>query len=119
MLNLDTHILIFALADELDKREKTLLSKNLWSISAVVLWELEKLFQLGRINLDIHDSEVSRTLSKLHIWPIDLQVCKQLRALDFKSDPADELIAATSLVHEVPLLTRDQKIRKSKIVPLA
>jgi len=119
MLNLDTHILIFALADELEKREKSLLSKNLWSISAVVLWELEKLFQLGRINLDIHDSEVARTLSKLHIWPIDLQVCKKLRSLDFKSDPADELIAATSLVHDIPLLTRDRKIMKSKIVPLA
>jgi PIN domain nuclease of toxin-antitoxin system len=119
MLNLDTHVLIFALADQLETRERTLLSKNLWSISAVVLWELEKLFQLGRVNLDIHDSEVSRVINKLHIWPIDLQVCKALRSLDFKSDPADELIAATSLVHEIPLLTRDRKIRKTKIVPLA
>lgn len=38
---------------------------------------------------------------------------------DFKSDPADEIIAATSLVHRVPLLTRDRKIKKSKIVPFA
>lgn len=35
------------------------------------------------------------------------------------SDPADELIAATSLVHNVPLLTRDAKLRRSKVVPLA
>jgi hypothetical protein len=39
--------------------------------------------------------------------------------LDFGSDPADELIGATGLFHEVPLLTRDGKIRKSTVVPLA
>ena len=32
---------------------------------------------------------------------------------------ADELIAATSIVNQVPLLTRDKKIRKSRLVPLA
>jgi predicted nucleic acid-binding protein len=36
-----------------------------------------------------------------------------------ESDSADELIAATSVVHRVPLLTRDRKILKSKVVPLA
>jgi predicted nucleic acid-binding protein len=29
------------------------------------------------------------------------------------------LIAATSVVHDVPLLTRDRRIRRSKVVPLA
>jgi PIN domain nuclease of toxin-antitoxin system len=42
-----------------------------------------------------------------------------LAALDFKSDPADELIAATSLTYRVPLLTRDARIRTSKLVPFA
>ncbi len=40
-------------------------------------------------------------------------------ALDFKSDPADELIAATSIVRSVPLVTRDKRMRRSRIVPLA
>ena len=31
----------------------------------------------------------------------------------------DEIIAATSVVYNVPLLTRDRVIRGSKIVPLA
>jgi PIN domain nuclease of toxin-antitoxin system len=39
--------------------------------------------------------------------------------LDFKSDPADELIAATSLTYQVPLLTRDDRIRTSKLVTFA
>jgi len=30
-----------------------------------------------------------------------------------------ELIAATSVVHNVPLLTRDPKLRASRMVPLA
>ena len=33
--------------------------------------------------------------------------------------PADEIISATSLVHRVPLLTRDRKMRRSKLVPTA
>lgn len=39
--------------------------------------------------------------------------------LDFDSNPADELIAATSVVHNVPLMTRDRKLKRSKVVPLA
>jgi len=39
--------------------------------------------------------------------------------LDFRGDPADETIAATSLVHNVPLVTRDRVILSSKVVPLA
>jgi PIN domain nuclease of toxin-antitoxin system len=40
-------------------------------------------------------------------------------ALDFRGDPADEIIAATSVVHHVSLVTRDRQIRRSKLVPLA
>jgi len=47
------------------------------------------------------------------------EICARMRTLDFRSDPADELICATSMVYEVPLLTRDEKIRKSSVVPLA
>ena len=53
------------------------------------------------------------------LWPLDLAVCRTSTRLDFRSDPADELIAATSVVHKVPLLTRDARLRKSKVVPLA
>jgi PIN domain nuclease of toxin-antitoxin system len=48
-----------------------------------------------------------------------LEVVRALRRLDFESDPADEIIAATSLVHRTPLLTRDRKLLKSRVVPLA
>jgi PIN domain nuclease of toxin-antitoxin system len=53
------------------------------------------------------------------VWPLTLDVCRAIRQLDFRSDPADEIIAATSLVHRVPLVTRDGKMRKSRRVPLS
>ena len=118
MINLDTHILIFALAGSLKARERAALAENNWSISAIVLWELAKLVELGRLDLDLDDPEVVRTLSRLHVWPLDLAIAKQSTRLDIDGDPADEIIAATSVVHRVPLLTRDQGLRQSKLVPL-
>lgn len=119
MLNLDTHILIHALSGDLTKAEEKLLAKEEWTISSIVLWEISKLTQLGRIAVDLHDPDFVRAVTKLRVWPITLNICQVLRLLDFKSDPADEIIAATSVVHEVPLVTRDERIRSSKMVPLA
>lgn len=119
MLNLDTHVLLRALCGELSPRERRLLSSHSWSISAIVLWEVSKLSQLGRISLDITSPELALALSKIHVWPLDLAVCRAIHRLDFRGDPADEIIAATSLVHNVPLVTRDRRILKSRSVPLA
>lgn len=119
MINLDTHILVFALAGDVTARERRLLAGNSWSVCAIVFWEFATLVQLERIDVDLDDAEVVRTLSRLHVWPLDLAVSLQSTRLDFRGDPADELIAASSVVHRVPLLTRDRKIRGSKIVPFA
>jgi PIN domain nuclease of toxin-antitoxin system len=119
MLNLDTHILLRALKGDITPAERRILSRDTWSISSIVLWEIAKLAQLGRIDIDLDDPELNRTLARLYQWPISLDVCKAIVRLDFRGDPADELIASTSLVHNVPLLTRDTHIRRSKLVPLA
>jgi len=119
MLNLDTHVLLHALAAQLTPRETQLLSTEPWSISAIVLWEICKLVELGRIDVDLDDVEFVRALRRIHTWPLTLEICREIRALDFRSDPADEIIAATSIVHRVPLVTRDRTIRKSRLFPLA
>jgi PIN domain nuclease of toxin-antitoxin system len=119
MLNLDTHILVHALRDDLTSAERRLLSRDSWSISAIVLWELAKLSQLKRLSIDLDSPDFTRILARIRIWPLDLAVCRRTMTLDFRGDPADEIIAATSILHRVPLLTRDRQIRRSKLVPLA
>jgi len=119
MLNLDTHVLLHAVAGKLTAREEKLLRSDRWSISAIVLWEIAKLAELGRLATDLDDPDVARVLASLKIWPLTAEIALASTRLDVTSDPADEIIAATSLVHHVPLVTRDSKLRKSRIVPLA
>ncbi|MCB0325255.1 MAG: type II toxin-antitoxin system VapC family toxin [Bdellovibrionales bacterium] len=118
MLNLDTHILIDALIGDLSKKEEKALAAHEWCISSIVLWEISKLNQIGRIELDILSLDFSRVLSQVRVVELTPQICDASTRLDFSSDPADELIAATSVVHAVPLVTRERAIRTSKLVPL-
>ena len=119
MLNLDTHVLLHAVAGSLTPREDRLLRADSWGISGIVLWEIAKLAQLKRIDLDLQDREVLTVLERIHVWPISVEIARVSTTLDVRVDPADELIAATSIVHRVPLVTRDRKLRRSGLVPLA
>src|SRR5438128_720425 len=65
MLNLDTHILLYALAGELTARERRLLSGDSWSISAISLWEITKLAQLGRVEIHLEGTVRPATLEEL------------------------------------------------------
>jgi len=119
MLNLDTHILLHALAGNLTTAENNLLASDTWGISDIVIWEISKLVQLKRIVVDLNDPVLTQLLANIQVWPITLEVCRQIHKLDFRGDPADEIIAATSMQHGVPLVTRDAIIRKSRVVPFA
>jgi PIN domain nuclease of toxin-antitoxin system len=119
MLNLDTHILLHAVSGDLTAREAKRLAAEPWGISAIVLWEIAKLAQLKRISMDLADPAVVRVLSAVHVWPLTLDIARVSTALDVQVDPADELIAATSIVHRVPLVTRDRKLRSSRLIQLA
>lgn len=119
MLNLDTHVLLYAVTGALKPREARLLRERRWSASAIVLWEVAKLAQLGRIAVDLADVDVVRVLARVHIWPLTREIALASTRLDVRGDPADEIIAATSVVHKIPLLTRDRALLRSKIVPLA
>jgi|SRR5436853_7484636 len=76
MLNLDTHVLLQAVGGRLSASETRLLRNDRWSISAIVLWEVAKLAQLGRIELDLDDAEVVRTLARVHLWPITREIAR-------------------------------------------
>src|SRR4029453_16192509 len=107
MLNLDTHVLLHALAGSLTPRERSLVEREPWSISTIVLWEIGKLAELGRIEGDLDSPGLTRP------------VVRAIPPLDFESDPTEKIIAATSVVHRVPLVTRDRRIGASRVVPLA
>ncbi len=119
MLNVDTHVFLFALSGELTAKERRLLSSTAWSVSAIVLWEIAKLASLGRIDVDLDTPAVAAALRQTTIWPLTAEICLASVRLDVRSDPADEIIGATSVVHRLPLLTRDRKLRASKEIPLA
>jgi PIN domain nuclease of toxin-antitoxin system len=119
MLNLDTHILLYAVTGALRPVESKMLRTQPWSISAIVLWEIAKLVQLDRIEVDLDDRQVARALRSVHLWPITVEIAKMSTRLDVPGDPADELIGATSIVHGVPLVTRDRGLRRSRKIPLA
>ena len=84
-----------------------------------MLRELAKLRQLGRIDLDLDGPEFARAIARLHKWPLTLDVAVASNRLDFRSNPADEIAVAASVVHNVPLLTRDRELRGFKVVPVA
>lgn len=119
MLNLDTHIVIHFLNEGLTDRERDAIISEGAAISDIVLWELAKLQQKGRASVDLESALFQSFLQRLIVFPITPQIARASTQLDFTADPADEIIAATSIVERIPLLTRDRRIRRSKIVPFA
>src|SRR3989449_9528135 len=76
--------LLHPVRGDLPRRESALLSRETWSISAIVLWEIGKLAQLGRIAVNLDDPELVRALTRLHTWPLSLDVCRAIRDLDVR-----------------------------------
>lgn len=119
MLNLDTHMVVHFLAGQLTTSELRAVAGKELAVSDIVLWELAKLVRMGRLNMDLGSHIFLNFLNRLTVFPITLEIARQSTQLDFSSDPAGEIISATSVVEQIPLLTRDRRIRKSRVVPLA
>lgn len=119
MLNLDTHIAVDLLDGSLKDKELLLVSSQPLAISAIVLWELAKLVQLRRLAIDLDSVEFKTFLRSIAVIPLNREIAVVSTHLDIQSDPADEIIAATSIVERIPLLTRDKRLLKSKMVPFA
>lgn len=117
MLNLDTHIVVSLLNGDLSKKEHQRIVSDSLAISDIVLWELSKLIQLRRLDLDLQDRAFTAFLRSVTVFPITIEIAFTSTRLDFTSDPADEIIAATSIVENAPLITRDRRILRSKMVP--
>lgn len=119
MLNLDTHIVVSLLNRTLTAVEYERVADEELGVSDIVLWELAILVDRGRVALDLDAPAFRSFIESVKVFPITLAIAHQSTQLDFDSDPADEIIAATSIVENIPLLTRDRRIRRSKKVPFA
>jgi PIN domain nuclease of toxin-antitoxin system len=120
MLNLDTNVLIAVVEESLRADEAAVMHRDdQWAISPVVLWEIAKLSKAGRIRISLDDSRMAEFLNFIQVLPLTVEVARASQRLDFASDPADEIIAATSVVHRAPLVTRDARMLNSLVVPLA
>lgn len=119
MLNLDTHIVVSLLNRTLTAEEYRRIADEELGVSDIALWELAMLANRGRVALDLNAHAFRIFIESAKVFPITLEIARQSTRLDFTSDPADEIIAATSIVEEIPLMTRDRRIRRSKMVPFA
>lgn len=119
VINLDTHILVHLIGGTLRPAEAEVLGSDELCISSMVVWEIMMLRNKGRLGVDLDDETLNPILEELTVHAIDVEVVRCSHDLDFRSDPADHFIAATSIVHDAPLLTRDRVIRASAVVPLA
>jgi PIN domain nuclease of toxin-antitoxin system len=102
--------------DSADRRGEAL------AVSAVTLMELAVLFGAGSTRGRVPARELLATLGasdELRIVPLDIEVATEVAALgDALRDPVDRTIVATARVHRLTLVTSDQRIIESKLVPV-
>jgi PIN domain nuclease of toxin-antitoxin system len=121
---LDTHAWLWLiLGDSRAERIKNLPGDSTFGISSISLWETILLHQKNRIKLHIPPQEfINSYTESIGIQIIDLSKPILLELLQlppsFHDDPADRMITATALYHQVTLITADQKIIQSDIKSL-
>ena len=119
MILLDTHIWIWWV------HEDSRLSKDRISwidsqtegigVSAISCWEIAKLVEYKRIELPCPIKEwLKQALNYPGVQLLELspEISVQSTELpgEFHRDPSDQIIVATAMIHQCPLLTADKKI---------
>lgn len=132
MILLDTHAWIWWLAQPeslseaarrvIDAAVETSADGGGVAVSAISAWELATLAARGRLELtEGPRAWVERcvALPFFSFVPVDHRVA--LRSVDFgkvlHADPADRMIVATAIVHDLPLVTKDDRLRNAGLVP--
>ena len=122
----DTHALVhyaFARKPLLGKDARRLLEKadagdTVIYVPTVVLWEISRLAELGRIHLKQTFEQWCRALDSkpgFGIVSLEWLDIQEARHLPF-ADPFDCFIAGTAIRLDIPLITRDRAIADSKLL---
>ncbi len=127
MIVVDTHIILWnALKPEmLSRKAKKAISaaNNLDGIifCDISLWEIAMLMHKGRLSIDVEYLEFIKLVSESNnyvyrgITPEIARLSAKLFS-DNNKDPADRIIAATSIIENAKLVTADKTLRKSRKV---
>ena len=125
MVLLDTHVLVWTIADpdKLSKRAREAIrearSESSVAIADFTLWELAWLLEHHRIRVwGTLESFVREATEQVAVKPITPEIAAIAVRLPatFPRDPGDRLIASTAISYGVPLITADEQIRKSATV---
>lgn len=115
-LLLDTHIWLWLLQSpqRLGPHTRKVLADTtheFW-LSPVSTWEALNLHRKGRVYLADDLSEwLPRALAGIHRQaPLTHEIVLAAEQLSLHPDPADRFIAATALVHDLTLVTADQRL---------
>jgi PIN domain nuclease of toxin-antitoxin system len=115
----DTHILLFWADDpkRLSAKANAALENGNLACSDISLWEIAMLYSRGIINnhADVTAAEYIQDILlglDVTILPITPEIAELSQSeLFIHGDPADRLIAATSLIHRALLITANEKLR--------
>ncbi|HVN20001.1 MAG TPA: type II toxin-antitoxin system VapC family toxin [Dongiaceae bacterium] len=128
LILLDTHVVIWLAQDfeRISARAQAAIRdarKNELgvAVSCITLLEIARLASHQQIALTPDAQTVlSEVENRLVVLPITRNVALQAYQLpnDFPQDPADRIIGATALIEDIPLLTADNAIRRSRVVPV-
>jgi PIN domain nuclease of toxin-antitoxin system len=120
---LDTHVVVHAANDELEPARKRLVEDpgaELF-VSAVTLWEITKLVELGHLSMpdgfDVFMKDLcAHPRYVIAQYDADLMIELLGVAPKLRGDPADQIIVATARRLGATLMTDDRRIRRSKLV---
>ena len=120
MLLLDTQTWIWAISAEkqLSAKAKKLIKKtpaNQRAIASISIWEFAMLCSRGSIHVKVTPEQwLDNAVHKTGIQVFDLSAQVALESCNlpgkFHKDPADRIIVATARIHNMNLVTKDQKI---------
>lgn len=122
MIVLDTHVWAWWV-DGNERLTKTQLEAitthetDVIGVSAISVWEVAKLVELGKIELQpsLHEwFENALNYPGVRLIGLTPDIVIESTRLPevFHRDPADQIIVATARIHNCPLLTSDMKILK-------
>ena len=118
----DTHVLVWwaltpeRLSRKAAQRMDEAREQSALACADISLWEIAMLLQRGRIQSPLQPEVFLQTLVKalmLQIYPITPKIAVIAQDDRFQhGDPADRIIAATAITHDIELVTADKSLHK-------